>query len=132
MDTSVRCRCSCRGSIRVCDVRGALTYFLLDRRLDQGCNPNPPAASSRATTANFVEAEQRWGRDAAAISHHYDLGNDFYRLILGVDDVLVRLLCTQPDDGLTRRTELLRSLALSPEQPRRQRFAGLQHKYRSI
>ncbi len=32
-------------------------------------------------------------RDADAIAHHYDVGNDFYRVLLGrVDDLLVRLL----------------------------------------
>lgn len=48
-----------------------------------GPPPRPPAEESRLS---------RWrrhtpGRDARAISHHYDVGNDFYALILGASMV---------------------------------------------
>ena len=39
-------------------------------------------------------------RDAQAIAHHYDVGNDFYRLVLGRHpDVLLRLLAPGGDDA---------------------------------
>lgn len=45
-----------------------------------GPNPAPPPEE-----AKLVRAGQRHTRkrDAAAISHHYDVGNDFYALVLG-------------------------------------------------
>ncbi|WP_330176672.1 cyclopropane-fatty-acyl-phospholipid synthase family protein [Streptomyces sp. NBC_01498] len=41
--------------------------------------PRPPAPSSQATLAG---ARHSKARDRAAISHHYDLSNDFYALLL--------------------------------------------------
>jgi cyclopropane-fatty-acyl-phospholipid synthase len=40
--------------------------------------PRPPAEEARLTGTRHSER-----RDAAAISHHYDVGNDFYRIVLG-------------------------------------------------
>jgi cyclopropane-fatty-acyl-phospholipid synthase len=43
-----------------------------------GPPPKPPAEE-----AALAGRRHSKGRDAAAISHHYDVGNDFYRLVLG-------------------------------------------------
>ena len=43
-----------------------------------GLRPRPPAIEARLAGDRHSR-----DRDAAAISHHYDLGNDFYRLLLG-------------------------------------------------
>ena len=43
-----------------------------------GLRPRPPAIEARLAGHRHSR-----DRDAAAISHHYDLGNDFYRLLLG-------------------------------------------------
>ncbi|MDH6134627.1 cyclopropane-fatty-acyl-phospholipid synthase [Kitasatospora sp. MAA4] len=42
--------------------------------------PQPPAPPEEARPAGRVHSR---GRDRAVISHHYDVGNDFYRLVLG-------------------------------------------------
>jgi cyclopropane-fatty-acyl-phospholipid synthase len=43
-----------------------------------GPPPRPPAEESRLAGRRHTT-----GRDAAAIAHHYDVGNDFYRVLLG-------------------------------------------------
>jgi cyclopropane-fatty-acyl-phospholipid synthase len=43
-----------------------------------GPPPRPPAEESRLRGRRHSKA-----RDAEAIAHHYDVGNDFYRLVLG-------------------------------------------------
>ncbi len=43
-----------------------------------GTPPRPPAEESHLAGRRHSTA-----RDAAAIAHHYDVGNDFYRLLLG-------------------------------------------------
>ena len=44
-----------------------------------GPPPAPPAEESRRRTGRLHSLR----RDAAAVSHHYDVSNDFYRLVLG-------------------------------------------------
>jgi cyclopropane-fatty-acyl-phospholipid synthase len=44
-----------------------------------GLPPKPPAEETRLARRHRHDR----GSDAAAISHHYDVGNDFYRLVLG-------------------------------------------------
>ncbi|MEV6773499.1 cyclopropane-fatty-acyl-phospholipid synthase family protein [Nocardia sp. NPDC051030] len=44
-----------------------------------GRRPQPPAEESRPRRGGLHTKS----RDAAAISHHYDVGNEFYRLVLG-------------------------------------------------
>lgn len=43
-----------------------------------GPRPRPPVEEARLTGRRHTP-----GRDARAISHHYDVGNDFYALVLG-------------------------------------------------
>ncbi|BAS09367.1 probable fatty acid methyltransferase [Arthrobacter sp. Hiyo4] len=45
-----------------------------------GPNPAPPPEEAKVTRKGRLHTRQR---DAAAISHHYDVGNDFYALVLG-------------------------------------------------
>jgi cyclopropane-fatty-acyl-phospholipid synthase len=45
-----------------------------------GPNPAPPPEEARVGRYGRRHSK---GRDAAAISHHYDVGNDFYALVLG-------------------------------------------------
>jgi cyclopropane-fatty-acyl-phospholipid synthase len=44
-----------------------------------GLPPKPPREEAKPPRAHRHDKR----RDAAAISHHYDVGNDFYRLVLG-------------------------------------------------
>ena len=45
-----------------------------------GPNPAPPPEEARIAKKGRMHSK---GRDSAAISHHYDVGNDFYALVLG-------------------------------------------------
>src|SRR6185503_8020595 len=58
-------------------------------------------------------------RDAEAISHHYDVSNDFYRLVLGPSMTYSCAVFHDPDDDLTtaqtNKHELVsRKLGLRP------------------
>jgi len=59
------------------------------------------------------------GRDRAAISHHYDVSNDFYRMVLGPSMVYSCGVWDSPDAGLEAAQEaklelVCRKLALEP------------------
>ena len=59
------------------------------------------------------------GRDAAAISHHYDVGNTFYRLVLGPSMVYSCAVWADEDTGLDAAQEakldlVCRKLGLEP------------------
>src|SRR4051794_11551602 len=58
-------------------------------------------------------------RDAAAVSHHYDVGNDFYRLVLGPSMVYSCAVWADPSVGLEAAQQakldlVCRKLALRP------------------
>ncbi len=55
----------------------------------------PPAEEARPSLWHHTK-----GRDAAAISHHYDVGNDFYRLLLGEAMTYSCGRFTEPDTTL--------------------------------
>ncbi|MEE9096219.1 class I SAM-dependent methyltransferase [Pseudarthrobacter phenanthrenivorans] len=59
-----------------------------------GPNPAPPPEESRVARKGRMHSK---GRDAAAISHHYDVGNDFYALVLGPS--MVYSCAVWPPDG---------------------------------
>jgi cyclopropane-fatty-acyl-phospholipid synthase len=61
-----------------------------------GPPPKPP--NEEAKLARGHRHDKR--RDAAAISHHYDVGNDFYRLVLGESMTYSCGYWAQPDNGL--------------------------------
>ena len=61
--------------------RRAVRWF--DVREARGHGAAAPAAGAARRGAAARLAAQPSERDAAAISHHYDVSNDFYRLVLG-------------------------------------------------
>jgi cyclopropane-fatty-acyl-phospholipid synthase len=73
-----------------------------------------------------IEARVRGGhhsrpRDGEAVRHHYDLSNDFYRLVLGPSMVYSCAYFEDPDDSLERAQErkldlICRKLMLGPGQ----------------
>jgi cyclopropane-fatty-acyl-phospholipid synthase len=66
-------RTAVRSPLRKLSTMAALTRLA-------GPGPGPGRPPEEATLSGRRHGR---GRDAAAIAHHYDLGNDFYRLILG-------------------------------------------------
>lgn len=60
-----------------------------------GLPPTPPPEEMSVTRLGRKHSKER---DAAAISHHYDVGNDFYALVLGQTMVYS---CAVWDDGTT-------------------------------
>jgi len=78
----------------------------------------------RPITPPAIEARQKGllhskARDAQAISHHYDVSNDFYRLILGPTMTYSCAVFDSPDDSLEdaqiRKVDLIaRKLDLAP------------------
>lgn len=79
-----------------------------------GGPPEPPAAEARMTGWRHVRS-----RDAQAISHHYDVSNDFYRLILGSTMTYSCAYWADDDfdldDAQTAKYELIsRKLGLEP------------------
>ncbi|MFJ6213246.1 class I SAM-dependent methyltransferase [Streptomyces sp. NPDC092296] len=75
--TTLRTAARAVGSLRDSSVRGALREAL--RLAGPALPPPPPPEEVRGRTG----APHTWGRDRAAISHHYDVGNPFYELVLG-------------------------------------------------
>jgi len=81
-----------------------------------GREPAPPPEEIRV--ARYGRRHSR-RRDAAAVSHHYDVGNDFYRLVLGPSMVYSCAVWDSPDVGLEAAQEakldlVCRKLALRP------------------
>jgi cyclopropane-fatty-acyl-phospholipid synthase len=70
--------------------------LLAARRLGVLGRPLPPPAEE----ARLGGRLHTRGRDAAAISHHYDVGNDFYRLILGESMTYSCARFVEPGDSL--------------------------------
>ncbi|MFD7529870.1 class I SAM-dependent methyltransferase [Streptomyces sp. NPDC059849] len=80
--------------------------------------PRPPAPATQARLRGGLHSK---ARDRAAISHHYDLSNDFYRLLL--DDTMAYSCgywtgedpAIPPADGQRAKLELIcRKLGLAP------------------
>ncbi|MFF2347322.1 class I SAM-dependent methyltransferase [Pseudarthrobacter sp. NPDC058119] len=59
-----------------------------------GTSPAPPPEEARIARKGRMHSR---GRDSAAISHHYDVGNDFYALVLGPS--MVYSCAVWPDEG---------------------------------
>ena len=81
-----------------------------------GPNPSPPAEEARIVRAGRRHSKNR---DAAAISHHYDVGNDFYALVLGPSMVYSCAIWDSEDVGLEAAQEakidlVCRKLGLRP------------------
>jgi cyclopropane-fatty-acyl-phospholipid synthase len=78
--------------------------------------PSVPAIEARVDGERHSER-----RDSAAVRHHYDLSNDFYRLVLGPSMVYSCAYFSDPADSLEdaqeRKLDLIcRKLMLSPGQ----------------
>src|SRR3954470_10783377 len=97
--------------------RDRLTLLGIALRLGAiGPQPAPPAeeAPSDGNGGRHSRA-----RDAAAISHHYDVGNDFYELVLGPSMVYSCAVWATPETGLEAAQEakldlVCRKLGLAP------------------
>jgi cyclopropane-fatty-acyl-phospholipid synthase len=67
-----------------------------------GPDPAPPAEEADLGRSGRRHSHRR---DAAAISHHYDVGNDFYELVLGPSMVYSCAVWASPDTGLDAAQE---------------------------
>lgn len=81
-----------------------------------GPNPAPPREEAKIVRAGLRHSKQR---DAAAISHHYDAGNDFYAMVLGPSMVYSCAVWDNADTGLDAAQEakidlVCRKLGLQP------------------
>lgn len=81
-----------------------------------GPNPAPPPEEARVARKGRRHSRKR---DAAAISHHYDVGNDFYALVLGPSLVYSCAVWDDPATGLDAAQEakldlVCRKLGLGP------------------
>jgi len=85
-----------------------------------GPPPRPPREEVRLRGRRHTR-----GRDARAIAHHYDIGNDFYRLVLGESMTYSCAYWDQPEFDVARPSDLTaaqfakcdlvaRKLALAP------------------
>lgn len=61
-----------------------------------GLPPKPPAEEVKHARGHRHDKR----RDAAAVSHHYDVGNDFYRLVLGASMTYSCGYWAQPGEDL--------------------------------
>jgi cyclopropane-fatty-acyl-phospholipid synthase len=64
--------------------------------------PPPPPPREEARLRGRLHSP---GRDAAAVSHHYDVGNDFYRLVLGPSLTYSCAYFTAPTNTLEQAQE---------------------------
>ena len=81
--------------------------------------PEPAPPPEEADVGRTGSRHSR-ARDAAAIAHHYDVGNDFYSLVLGPSMVYSCAVWESPDTGLDAAQEakldlVCRKLGLTPE-----------------
>jgi cyclopropane-fatty-acyl-phospholipid synthase len=67
-----------------------------------GPEPAPPAEEA---DLGRVGGRHSRHRDAAAIAHHYDVGNDFYEIVLGPSMVYSCAVWSSPDVGLEAAQE---------------------------
>jgi cyclopropane-fatty-acyl-phospholipid synthase len=97
------------------DLRGRLAVARAARQLGVLGPPLPPPPEEARLRGRRHSRE----RDAAAIAHHYDVGNDFYRLVLGPSMVYSCAYFTSEDasleDAQVAKFDLVaRKLALRP------------------
>jgi cyclopropane-fatty-acyl-phospholipid synthase len=105
------------GPFRPLTVREVRTLITTAVRLGAlGPNPAPPPEEARVSRHGRRHSK---GRDAAAISHHYDVGNDFYALVLGPSMVYSCAVWDDENTGLDAAQEakldlVCRKLGLEP------------------
>lgn len=106
------------GPFRKPTARELGTIFSTALRLGAlGPNPAPPPEEARIVRAGRRRHSKK--RDAAAISHHYDVGNDFYALVLGPSMVYSCAVWDHEGTGLDAAQEakldlVCRKLGLQP------------------
>ncbi|MBG6219046.1 hypothetical protein IWX75_003534 [Arthrobacter sp. CAN_A6] len=81
-----------------------------------GLPPAPPPEEMDVTPSGRKHSKKR---DTAAVSHHYDVGNDFYALVLGSSMVYSRAVWEDENTGLDAAQEakldlVCRKLGLRP------------------
>lgn len=81
-----------------------------------GLPPAPPPEEMNVAKAGRLHSKKR---DAAAVSHHYDVGNDFYALVLGPSMVYSCAVWEDEDTGLDAAQDakldlVCRKLGLQP------------------
>ncbi|MEY2475302.1 MAG: cyclopropane-fatty-acyl-phospholipid synthase [Actinomycetota bacterium] len=97
------------------DRRGWIAAIAAARRVRALGRPLPPPKEEVHLSGRRHSKE----RDAAAVAHHYDVGNDFYRLVLGPTLTYSCAYFETPDtpldDAQTAKYDLIcRKLALEP------------------
>src|ERR1700679_3018953 len=100
--------------------RRDLALVALDavRAAGPGILRRPPVPSIEARVRGARHSQPR---DSEAVRHHYDLSNDFYRLVLGPSMVYSCAYFERPDETLERAQErkldlICRKLMLGPDQ----------------
>jgi cyclopropane-fatty-acyl-phospholipid synthase len=68
-----------RSSVRSLRLEGTATALAAARRVGALGRPLPPPPEEASVRGRLHSAR----RDAQAVQHHYDVGNDFYRIVLG-------------------------------------------------
>lgn len=98
---------------------GARSWFDLARTAGRLrlIGPRPPLPPEEARIGGLLHSRRR---DSSAVRHHYDVGNDFYRLLLGPSLVYSCAYWNAPDVGLDAaqwaKCELIsRKLGLEPK-----------------
>lgn len=97
------------------EVRGLVGELV--RLAGPGLPPRPPREEVRGLSGGVHTVR----RDRRAVSHHYDVGNDFYELVLGESMVYSCAYFTEPDlplaDAQSGKLDLIcRKLGLRPGQ----------------
>ena len=92
----------------------AVTRLLRETGLSVLRSPTPPPEEARVSGGLHTKS-----RDRAAISHHYDVSNDFYRLVLGPSMTYSCAVFSSPEDSLeqaqaNKHDLICRKLGLQP------------------
>ncbi|SOC47338.1 cyclopropane-fatty-acyl-phospholipid synthase [Blastococcus aggregatus] len=92
-----------KGSVPAPPLRDRL--HLVGSALRLGAIGPEPAPPVEEADLGRVGRRHSRGRDAAAISHHYDVGNEFYGLVLGTSMAYSCAVWSSPDAGLEAAQE---------------------------
>ncbi len=114
-----RCRIPRGPGVRIdADTKKALARAVLRLGII-GPPPKPPSEEAKIVRGHRHDKR----RDAVAVSHHYDVGNDFYRLVLGEFMTYSCGYWTTADDGLTV-AQYAKCDLLGPQARPEGRYAG--------
>ncbi|WP_040337407.1 SAM-dependent methyltransferase [Candidatus Blastococcus massiliensis] len=96
-------RLAAPGSLAECTPRERLRLAGTALRLG-AIGPEPAPPPEEADLGRIGRRHSR-GRDAAAVAHHYDVGNDFYEIVLGPSMVYSCAVWASPEVGLEAAQE---------------------------